>query len=152
MAHSQISLGATGQDVKTAQQHLKDRGYDPGAIDGIFGPKTHAAVLAYQTYRTADPPPPPHPWAFTWPLHVDGIVGQFTWGRLDPPLTQTGDKGATVRLLQSILKSMGPAFDPGPIDGAFGPNTAHAVKAFQTFVGITVDGQAGPVTWTKLNS
>jgi peptidoglycan hydrolase-like protein with peptidoglycan-binding domain len=45
---------------------------------------------------------------------------------------------------------MGPAFDPEPID--VGPNTEHAVKAFQTFVVFIVDGQAGPITWTKLNS
>jgi peptidoglycan hydrolase-like protein with peptidoglycan-binding domain len=152
MTHSQISLGDKGQEVYMAQQHLKDRGYDPGPVDGIFGPKTLAAVLAYQTFRTADPPPPPHPWAFNWPLHVDGIVGQFTWGRLDPPLTKKGAQGAHVRLLQSILKSLGPAFDPGPIDGIFGPHTESAVKAFQTFMNITVDGEVGPVTWTKLNS
>lgn len=34
--------------VKTAQQQLKKLGYQPGPIDGIYGPKTAAATKAFQ--------------------------------------------------------------------------------------------------------
>ena len=35
-------------EVRNLQQSLKDKGYDPGPIDGIHGPRTSAAVREYQ--------------------------------------------------------------------------------------------------------
>jgi peptidoglycan hydrolase-like protein with peptidoglycan-binding domain len=35
-------------DVKAAQQALKERGFDPGPIDGTMGPKTRAALADFQ--------------------------------------------------------------------------------------------------------
>jgi hyperosmotically inducible periplasmic protein len=35
-------------DVRAAQEKLRDKGYNPGPIDGIWGPRTAAAVSAYQ--------------------------------------------------------------------------------------------------------
>jgi peptidoglycan hydrolase-like protein with peptidoglycan-binding domain len=35
--------------VLEAQRALRDLGYDPGPIDGIFGPRTRAALEKYQT-------------------------------------------------------------------------------------------------------
>ncbi len=45
-----VSLGAgmTGDAVKTLQGNLVALGFDPGAVDGAFGPKTVAAVKAFQ--------------------------------------------------------------------------------------------------------
>jgi peptidoglycan hydrolase-like protein with peptidoglycan-binding domain len=41
--------GATKHDtIVVAQQALKDKGHDPGAIDGKMGPHTRAAVSGYQ--------------------------------------------------------------------------------------------------------
>ena len=45
------ATGVYGQNqdtVREAQQALKDKGYDPGPIDGINGPRTRAAVRNYQ--------------------------------------------------------------------------------------------------------
>ena len=39
------------------------------------------------------------------------------------------------------------AFDPGPIDGNFGPRTESAVRAYQTQQNIGVDGIVGDQTW-----
>jgi peptidoglycan L-alanyl-D-glutamate endopeptidase CwlK len=155
MAHTTISLGSEGDEVKVAQQALLDRGYSvgPEGVDGKFGHATEHAVRQYQIDRTTDPPPPPHPLALNWPLHVDGIVGPYTWGRLDPPLIKKNSPDyAHVRLLQALLKRFGPAFDPGPIDGSFGNNTEHAVKAFQKWAHLTVDGEVGHKTWIALRS
>jgi hypothetical protein len=38
----------TGQKVKDIQAALQSAGFNPGAIDGEFGPHTHAAVVAFQ--------------------------------------------------------------------------------------------------------
>jgi len=81
-------------------------------------------------------------------------VGDETWGRLDPPLTEEGSPDHRhVRLLQALLiKSAVSGANPGPVDGIFGPHTKSAVEAFQQWAGIAKDGKAGPITWEKLHS
>lgn len=59
--------GDTGPDVQEIQTLLRDRGFDPGAVDGDFGPRTMAAVMAFQRSNN---------------LIVDGIVGPQTLGKL----------------------------------------------------------------------
>ena len=40
--------GAKAEQVKAVQEALKDKGHDPGAVDGIMGPKTKQALRDYQ--------------------------------------------------------------------------------------------------------
>jgi peptidoglycan hydrolase-like protein with peptidoglycan-binding domain len=48
-AVAQSGTSADRRDsVQAVQQALKDKGYDPGAVDGRMGPKTHAAVRDFQ--------------------------------------------------------------------------------------------------------
>jgi len=126
-----------------------DRGYwvGPPGVDGIFGNHTYRGVIDYQDDRAAG-----QHWAFYYPLTVDGIVGPQTWGRLAPDTIKKGDKGTGVRLAQSILKDSGnPSWDPGPVDGDFGPQTELAVKNFQTDLGISpANGIVDDKTWTAL--
>ncbi|MCC5912363.1 MAG: LysM peptidoglycan-binding domain-containing protein [Clostridiaceae bacterium] len=56
-----------GADVERLQRLLRDAGFDPGTIDGIFGPRTEAAVIAFQRSKGLTP---------------DGIVGIRTWTAL----------------------------------------------------------------------
>ena len=63
-------------------------------------------------------------------------------------LLTVGAKGETVTALQTHLKARG--FDPGPIDGDFGPATEQAVRAFQQANGLEVDGVVGVQTATAL--
>ena len=39
----------TRGDIQVAQMHLRDFGFDPGPIDGIYTARTQAAVRAFQT-------------------------------------------------------------------------------------------------------
>ena len=59
-----------------------------------------------------------------------------------------GSSGPAVTALQQQLQQRG--FDPGEINGQFGPATDAAVRAFQTSVGLGADGQAGPNTIAAL--
>ncbi|MBI3181895.1 MAG: peptidoglycan-binding protein [Myxococcales bacterium] len=139
-----LRLGSRGPSVALLQQKLRAAGFDPGPVDGIFGQRTQAAVRAFQANRG---------------ISVDGVVGPVTWGRLlsagsagasggSGPTLRQGARGEPVRQLQARLRALG--FDPGPADGAFGPRTEAAVKAFQRRCGIAVDGVVGPQTWSRL--
>ena len=43
-----LKEGASGPEVARLQERLKERGFNPGKIDGDFGPATEAAVIAFQ--------------------------------------------------------------------------------------------------------
>lgn len=45
------------------------------------------------------------------------------------PILRQGDRGPAVRRLQTLLRIAG--YNPGPIDGIFGPRTRAALVAFQ---------------------
>jgi peptidoglycan hydrolase-like protein with peptidoglycan-binding domain len=40
--------GGSREQVKAVQQALKDKGHDPGAVDGVMGPKTRGALKDFQ--------------------------------------------------------------------------------------------------------
>lgn len=65
-------------------------------------------------------------------------------------LLKAGASGEVVTTLQTQLKARG--FDPGPVDGVFGPGTEQAVRLFQQAQGMAVDGVVGPATWSALGS
>lgn len=66
-----LKIGSRGEDVKDLQKLLKNAGYDVGAIDGIFGKKTDAAVRMYQNDH------------IDACKTVDGIVGAKTWKAIE---------------------------------------------------------------------
>lgn len=43
--------GDTGEDVKVLQKALKEAGFGPGPIDGVFGSKTKQACSRFQLYK-----------------------------------------------------------------------------------------------------
>lgn len=61
----------------------------------------------------------------------------------DDPL-RIGDRGSDVALVQTILGI--------EVDGEFGPDTLHAVEAFQTAHNINSTGVVGPKTWAALHA
>ncbi len=63
-------------------------------------------------------------------------------------ILRNGDEGKDVEDLQRRLKAAG--YDPGEIDGEYGPNTASAVKALQKDADILVDGEFGPDSYAAL--
>ncbi len=78
-----LKQGSQGAEVERLQLLLKAAGYDPGDIDGDFGKRTAAAVLAFQ----ADRPD----------LEDDGVAGPMTLGALDAAVARKKpDKPAVV--------------------------------------------------------
>lgn len=60
-----------------------------------------------------------------------------------------GARGEAVRVLQRKLQTLG--FYSGPVDGIFGAQTAQAVRHFQRWGELRVDGIAGPNTLRHLH-
>jgi peptidoglycan hydrolase-like protein with peptidoglycan-binding domain len=67
----------------------------------------------------------------------------------EPMLSQhhAPDPEATARLQQLLI---GRGYEPGPVDGIFGPRTDAAVRRFQYDNGLAADGVVGPATWAAL--
>lgn len=59
-----------------------------------------------------------------------------------------GDSGQAVRNWQALLEAAGYSLAPYGFDGKFGPLTDQRTRKFQEDRHITVDGIAGPQTWT----
>lgn len=72
------------------------------------------------------------------------IVADNSANNTAPVLSKVGSRGEEVRQIQKKLKSLG--FFDGAVDGIYGAETKSAVRRFQTSVGITADGVAGPKT------
>jgi peptidoglycan hydrolase-like protein with peptidoglycan-binding domain len=138
-----VRQGDQYHPVTTLQYLLRARGSNL-AVDGIFGPKTDAAVRSFQQAEG---------------LAVDGIVGPVTWSALVITVQQ-GSQGDAVRGVQEEFQFRNLSGDPGKglaVDGIFGPKTDAAVRGFQQALHqdiptVAVDGIVGPVTWRALVS
>lgn len=165
-----LRIGSTGPNVVILQVSLNRIAQNYPAIpkipavDGIYGPKTEAAVRALQQIFGLTP---------------DGIVGPATWYEIirlytavtdlselrsqgqqfyainwaPPGSLQTGDTGDKVRLLQymlSVLSAYIPQIPPLTVDGIFGSGTRSAVLAAQRRFGLPESGVVDPVTWDEI--
>jgi hypothetical protein len=72
--------GARGTAVVQLQQRLTELRYDVGTVDGVFGPSTKHAVVAFQKVNG---------------LQRDGIVGPRTWEKLARPVRPTVHRART---------------------------------------------------------
>ncbi|WP_316199371.1 peptidoglycan-binding domain-containing protein [Bradyrhizobium sp. SZCCHNS2002] len=99
-------------------------------VDTVHGRGWHAGILIPGiTYGTAQP----------IKVNPPAIVYAIDAPNMDK---------AVITRIQEALAAKG--FDPGVIDGEFGPNTQTAVVQFQQAEGMVVDGAVGPETAAAL--
>jgi hypothetical protein len=85
----------------------------------------------------------------TTPSTRGGSTSNFTLPEGTKLRLGEGDP-ALIRELQQALSRAG--YDPGPVDGTFGPRTQAAVVAFQQANGLSADGVVGPETASTLDT
>ena len=132
---------AADPHVAGLQVALRAHGVYQGEIDGIAGPQTRRAVIVFQRRKGLVP---------------DGRAGPRTRAALGPlgrpllgrRLMARGAMGLDVAALQFLLARRG-LYD-GALDGALGPGTERALRAFQRRAGLFADGVAGPATLSAL--
>lgn len=145
-----LQVGSRGDQVKKVQEVV---GAQP--VDGVFGPKTEAAVRAWQAAND---------------LHVDGVVGPKTWEMMNaapiaaaapaPQAPQTppaapqshpypGEviqfRSANREAVKLVQAKVG-----AKVDGDFGPATRQKVRDWQAAHGLKADGLVGPKTWAAM--
>src|SRR5690606_13216859 len=113
------------------------------SVDGVFGPATQSATVAFQRAHGLAP---------------DGVVGPATRGAMARVLAGGTSRGGTAPLAAGQVRLLRLATPPlrgadvadwqrrvgVSADGVFGPVTAAATRAFQERVGLRVDGVVGP--------
>lgn len=130
-------------EVAGLQVALYRFGHYKGPIDGIAGPMTNRAIVAFQR---------------EYKLEADGKVGKQTriaLGRYGRPLfgvrtLRRGKVGFDVSVLQFLLAKHG--LPPKRLNSNFGPATEELVRRFQRKAGLPVDGIVGKVTRAALVS
>jgi peptidoglycan hydrolase-like protein with peptidoglycan-binding domain len=80
---------AEAAETRSMQQALRDKGHDPGPIDGVMGPRTRAALTSYQK--------------------AEGLEAT---GRLDPPTAEKLNLGSSAD--DGRAPSASPSTEPGP--------------------------------------
>ena len=127
--------------IAAVQVALRAHGFDPGAVDGVPGPLTRAALAAFQRRHG---------------LRADGRIDRKTRrafavrGRplLGQRLLTVGAVGWDVAVLEFRLRGFG--LSPGEVDGRFAKSTAVALRRYQSRHTLVPDGIAGPNTYRAL--
>ena len=133
-------------EISSIQHQLKNKGYNPGSIDGIAGENTYNAIIKFQKENG---------------LNDDGMVGPKTKNLLydsgydeakEPLLQKSSKEKSAIITLQNLLIKKGYNIGPSGADGYFGENTHKAVISFQKDYKLYIDGIVGIATWTALKS
>jgi hypothetical protein len=135
------AASSTSAGVAALQVALRAHGLYAGTIDGIRGPATTRAVRKLQRHAR---------------IAVDGVpgpqtrhaLGRFARHHLGSRPLRTGLQGWDVAALEFELAAHG--FPSGTFDGIFGPHVEAALRRFQRWAHLGVDGIAGRATLAAL--
>jgi len=128
------AVAAVSAYTAALQQSLADADYYAGAVDGVYGPETVAAVEALQTANG---------------LPVTGTVDKATAEALQQALeavhgAASQEAVAATAALQQTLKLVG--YWDGPVDGVSSPELTAALQSLQVALGVEPTGAVDAAT------
>jgi peptidoglycan hydrolase-like protein with peptidoglycan-binding domain len=136
-----------GEETKRIQSQLRNAGFDPGPVDGIFGSRTQSALRQFQrgclmakefegmlsaplpaslVAESADARPAQ---ASLSSLSSQAVGGLPPRGEDNQAVVSSVRAREQVRILQLRLRDAG--FDPGPFDGVMGSKTRSALAQYE---------------------
>jgi peptidoglycan hydrolase-like protein with peptidoglycan-binding domain len=132
--------GPKSEDIRLLQVRLKDTGFDPGPIDGVWGAKTRSAVLRFEAGctmvrdlpSTFDKDMPAANRRVPVPSEEKNYPAVAKSAGTESEKTRTGNRTfdrEKIREEQLRLRDAG--FDPGPIDGILGPRTKASMERYK---------------------
>jgi len=132
---------AGSAQIAALQVALRAHGFDAGPVDGVRGPATTSALVAFQRSRGIEP------------LGALGLRTRRALGARGRPLLgqrelSVGAVGWDVAVLEFRLRRHG--LPPRTVDGRFTPATAVSLRRYQRRHGLIADGIAGLQTYRML--
>lgn len=125
------------RQVATLQRLLRRLGYLKEAdMSRSLDKKTKAAISRFVS--GTNPSTEPADYEALLRLMFTSIWNNEGWGRGQAEGQDTIVERDKVKTSQEALKKLG--YEPGPVDGKFGPATLASVEVFQQDVGMKVDG------------
>lgn len=132
-----LRVGSRGVTVRAVECLLRTVVRSHARVDGVYDTGTLRAVRNFQAGRG---------------LRPTGVVDRPTWTSLlsagRTPLLKPGSAGEPVRRLQRSLNAALP--HRVTVDGAFGPETARAVRHYQQRTGQAATSVVTRGTWSAL--
>jgi peptidoglycan hydrolase-like protein with peptidoglycan-binding domain len=140
LAAPATSLAGVNPQIAGLQVALRAHGLYLAQIDGISGPRTTAAVHAFQRKHGL-------------PVGLADTRTRVALGPLGRPLfgsrvLRRGDFGLDVAVLQFLMTRHG--VYTGALDGYFGKETAAALRRYQKEMRLQADAVVGPRTLTAI--
>lgn len=146
---STLKKGSKGDEVKTLQRILNTFNDANLKVDGVFGPATELAVMAYQKKLGVKPDGIWGPKSQKAQSDLENLLETLKMQEANDPKPSTlpstkikgdvlsrGSSGPKVKALQEALVKLGVDI---AVDGIFGPKTEKAVSDLQAFFKVTED-------------
>ncbi len=129
-----VHVGVSRRDIRRIEELLRQVGYDPGPVDGVWNSRTAVAVdrfarsigLSERAWRTG---------RLVKAYVLIGRLRRAASSREEAPQTAQSDFGATqdlgtLHVLRIERRLMELGFDPGPLDGTWDSRTMDASRRF----------------------
>jgi len=137
---------ASEATIRAIQEALRAMGFDPGIADGQAGSNTERAIKAFQR---------------EFGYAVTGVADDALLAQLNNALAAGGASPERLLRREGLLRAYARAtqeglvalgYDPGPVDGAVGPMTREAIRAFQNANSMAATGEVSKPLLAAINT